>query len=819
MKKIFLAALILIFIFISCAYYNVFYNAKYYFNKGYKATQNNNSDKITTEERNNYQKAIDKSEKLIRLYPKSKYVDDALILLGKSYYYLGDMYRAKNNFNLLKENFPESKFLNEVIIWLARIAIYEKKYDIAETSLKNLKYGKLTKELMADVHSSLGRLYLNTKRFNDAVKEYTGALKYAEKDKKSGYYFTIAACYDSLQQYKEAKKYCEKSLKTANSRPERFNARFAIGELEKKLGNYDSAIKIFEKLLLDESNKLRAGRINIKIAECLELKGDVDGAIITLEDITQEFKRKKESAEAYYKLGKIFEKEKRDYEKAVFNYGKVKKEYSFSPFADSAEVRKRDILRMQALKQVIRMAVTGESGEGVSVDFENSTEEDSLSTVSGDSVNTGNKGKSSDLISGQQNNLQNRTNTENERSNLPVDRAQRNLLEQSEISTDKKKEKKPVENPELSNFKKEELDKNLYLLGEIYFTRFALMDSAINMFRNLIENFPESNYSPKALYVLSYILSEVYKDTANADTCYRRIINKYPKSDYANYARTKLGIAPVATRIDSAEAIFLEAEKCLFDKNDPENAYNLYNKIFKKFPDTDFAAKALFIRGWICETVWDSLDLAAAVYDTLIVNYPETEYATSVKVKLDEYKRGKEQEAKQKDQIVKAPEDSVNTGVENKDDLFKNKSEKPENDKQKITKEKTEIKQPVKKKEIDIKAQLNSEKNEAGNSKVVNNLQNKDAEIKGGISALKNNISIPEMLMNSVPRVIVVQIYINEKGKAEKVELASKQENETLLAVIRAAVRKTEFKPSLIAGKPIASWLTVRIPLKLTESE
>ncbi|RKY76529.1 hypothetical protein DRQ07_10175, partial [candidate division KSB1 bacterium] len=333
MKKIFLAALILIFI--SCAYYNVFYNAKYYFNKGYKATQNNNSDKITTEERNNYQKAIDKSEKLIRLYPKSKYVDDALILLGKSYYYLGDMYRAKNNFNLLKENFPESKFLNEVIIWLARIAIYEKKYDIAETSLKNLKYGKLTKELMADVHSSLGRLYLNTKRFNDAVKEYTGALKYAEKDKKSGYYFTIAACYDSLQQYKEAKKYCEKSLKTANSRPERFNARFAIGELEKKLGNYDSAIKIFEKLLLDESNKLRAGRINIKIAECLELKDDVDGAIITLEDITQEFKRKKESAEAYYKLGKIFEKEKRDYEKAVFNYGKVKKEYSFSPFADS----------------------------------------------------------------------------------------------------------------------------------------------------------------------------------------------------------------------------------------------------------------------------------------------------------------------------------------------------------------------------------------------------------------------------------------------------------------------------------------------------
>lgn len=814
MKKIFLAALILIFI--SCAYYNVFYNAKYYFNKGYKATQNNNSDKITTEERNNYQKAIDKSEKLIRLYPKSKYVDDALILLGKSYYYLGDMYRAKNNFNLLKENFPESKFLNEVIIWLARIAIYEKKYDIAETSLKNLKYGKLTKELMADVHSSLGKLYLNTKRFNDAVKEYTGALKYAEKDKKSGYYFTIAACYDSLQQYKEAKKYCEKSLKTANSRQERFNARFAIGELEKKLGNYDSAIKIFERLLLDESNKLRAGRINIKIAECLELKDDVDGAIITLEDITQEFKRKKESAEAYYKLGKIFEKEKRDYEKAVFNYGKVKKEYSSSPFADSAEVRKRDILRMQALKQVIRMAVTGESGEGVSVASDNPAEEDSLLTVSIDSVNTSDKGKNSDLISGEQTNMQNRTNTENERS---VDRAQRNPLEQSGISTDKKKKKGPVENPELSNFKKEELDKNLYLLGEIYFTRFALMDSAINRFKNLIENFPDSDYSPKALYVLSYILSEVYKDTANADTCYRRIINKYPKSDYANYAREKLGMAPVATRIDSAEAVFLEAEKYLFDKNDPETAYNLYKKIFKKFPDTDFAAKSLFIRGWICETVWDSLDLAAAVYDTLTINYPETEYATSVKVKLAEYRRGKEQEAKPKDQPVKAPEDSVNTEIKNKGDSFKNQSEKPENYKQKTTKEKTEIKQPVKKKNIDIKARLNSEKNEARTSKVVNDLQNKDAEIKGGISALKNNISIPEMLMNSVPRVIVVQIYINEKGKAEKVELASKQENETLLAVIRAAVRKTEFKPSLIAGKPIASWLTVRIPLKLTESE
>ena len=838
MKRIPYIPLVTILLMTSCAYFNTFYNARYYFNKGLEESKNNESGQVSSGERTNYQKSIEKSERLINLYPNSKYVDDALLIMGKSFYQLGDMYKARDRLESLRQNYPESGLVYEANLWIARVDMAQERYNEAETSLKNLKFSNISKTLKTQVHSSLGGMYLNTGRFADAVNEYSAALKTGGGEEKASFNFLIAACYDSLGQYDKAKEYSEHALEGAASRKVRFNARFAIGTYEKKLGNYDVAIRIFERLLLDELNKQWFPGIMLEIADCLKLKKDFDGAIVTLEDITQTYTRKKESAEAFYRLGIIFEEEKRDYDKAVHNYGSVRKAFSSSEFSDSANVRKRDILRMQALQQVIRMAVTGEEGEGISIQQEAADPDSAYSSTGQDSLRTATE-----------HNQEQRQQESNENETDPSGRSRSLENQRPAIGGDPElrrtpglndqQKSGPVENPELSSFKTEELDKNLYLLGELFFTRFNLPDSAINRYSALIEQFPESPYAPRALYVLAHMYESVMGDTAASDSLKLRLVKEYSNSDLANDARESLGLEYVPTHLDSARNIFLSAEKELFENNNPRQAFSSYGQIYTRFPETSYAPKSMYLQGWIYETVWDSLSRAAAVYDSLCSRYPGSPYAGEVKAKLALYKKEinkSSQDMGEPADSAAAPADSLETPKETvvAETVLEKKShadsaavkEDPMAIKEQMLRRKRGIERSGVPKEE--KAQTRQEPAETAKEQESDNeprdiaknaRPDNPASVAGGIEALKKNINIPEMLKKSVPDIIVLQIEISEKGIPGNVEIAGKQEDSTLLAIMQAAVRKTKFNAARKDGQPVSSWMTLRVPLNSPDAE
>ena len=117
-KKV--APFLLSLIFVGCAYFNTFYNAKQYYKKAYHETKKNLTDKPTANENKFYQEAIDRSLTLIVKYPNSNYIDDALLLAGKSYYYRQEYFQAKRKFLELLSNYPDSPFADEAKLWMAR---------------------------------------------------------------------------------------------------------------------------------------------------------------------------------------------------------------------------------------------------------------------------------------------------------------------------------------------------------------------------------------------------------------------------------------------------------------------------------------------------------------------------------------------------------------------------------------------------------------------------------------------------------------------------------------------------------------------------
>ncbi|HHM24323.1 MAG TPA: tetratricopeptide repeat protein, partial [Bacteroidetes bacterium] len=131
------------------AYFNTFYNAQKYFKeaekKRLKQQQTARRGGLNSSQRRSgrapararqtsipeYKKAIEKGSKVLELYPNSRYVDDALMIIGKSLYYTNDFLKAKRKFEELLKYFPKSEYAPEARLWLAKTLIALKDYDSA----------------------------------------------------------------------------------------------------------------------------------------------------------------------------------------------------------------------------------------------------------------------------------------------------------------------------------------------------------------------------------------------------------------------------------------------------------------------------------------------------------------------------------------------------------------------------------------------------------------------------------------------------------------------------------------------------------------
>jgi len=811
MKKTTLKFIVLlVLLFVSCAYFNTFYNAKQYYRKGYLETKKRRTSKPTSGERTNYTKAIDKALKLIEFYPKSKYVDDALMLLGKSYYFLGEYIKARRKFIELRTNYPRSGLRMEADLWLGKTYLALNQLDDAEREFRRLINRKVSKKIKGEAYFYLGKLYERNREFEKALHFYHKAVKESLGDKRAEVLFTIAADYDSLGDYEKSAEFFQRVLKANPSAELRFEAQVRYAEIKERQNDLDSAIHLLEKLLADEKNKQWIPELRLEIAYCLTLKGDINGAILAYEDIIQAHKKTKYSAEARYMLGKIFEENKKDYGRALEQFSQVRTEYRNSPYADSANVRKLDILRLQALRQVIDMAQKGKEGE-LALEAEktptdtltdeklyamvDSATTDSarlhlLSRVGGkvfaDSVrkkpNFSNRNETFSKVREtvfKRNQPQIDWNVWVEDGIIPqgVDLIQelkklRKRFKESEKS-------KMVINPELKTFRVEELDKNLLLLAELYLFRFSLPDSAINQYKQLITRFPNSPYAPQALYNLGYILRKMYNKPEASDSCYHNLIVKYPQSSFANAARELLGLPKVKTKEDSIRAFFEEGEKLLFEKNDPSEALKKYKLIWEKFPNSNLAPKALYSMGWIYEMKLDSSSMAMALYDSLIAQYPETVYAKKVREKVQAVKIEKSTKAKSKGKI------STET---------------------KKIKQKVPVEEGMKENQFKEPAKIKDRLNET-------------ASPIGGIEAIQNRLVFPKGIdQKKLVSLVVLKIYVDADGQAKDLSMERSSGVKALDESILKIIRETKFKPAYREGKPVSSWVKLSIPLGQKEA-
>src|SRR6516162_2559800 len=160
----------------SCAYYNTFYLArKYYF----KATSGlpYEVDRDGSTQRPNYNKSADYSKKLLGVYPKSKWVDDAWLLWARALIGTDDPLKAMAMLEEFRTRFPKSDLRPDAEFFLGLSYNAARKYEQAVTAFDTFLKMKPKDELAPYAYYERSKALMSLERYPEAAASASQVLE------------------------------------------------------------------------------------------------------------------------------------------------------------------------------------------------------------------------------------------------------------------------------------------------------------------------------------------------------------------------------------------------------------------------------------------------------------------------------------------------------------------------------------------------------------------------------------------------------------------------------------------------------------------
>jgi len=609
-------------------YYNTFYNTKKVYKEALEEQRRRpaNENRPGSGEIQKYDKAIEKASKLLQLHPKSRYVDDALLLIGECFFYKQEYLKAQRKFQELLTLFPQSGLAPRAQLWLAKTNIELNDYAGTEQVLRELEAREKKGEAVNQGHFLLGEIYFRQKQYAPAAKEYEAAARKLEDAKIRGEaYMRLGECCLELKQYDLAATAFRRAGATIkNNLNLQFQARLQHAVALKKHQKLNDALSALNTMLKEFSTHRDLPLVKIELAECTRLQGKIESALKQYTAIIEEHQRTEASAAAFFGLGEIFER-RSDFVKAKENYDNVRRESSRSDKLAEADRRSKAIGALMKLKENVatlerqRRVLSGEQA---------------ATTRVADNGDNNNEKKESDV--------------RKPISRIP--RRARNVDPEALSGSLASKDPEKVA---------AELAKSKILLAELFLFNFSRPDSAMREYLDVFEFFPQTEYAPQAMYSLAYILGDAPATLVMRDSILQVLAGKYGNTQQGLGAKRRLGRSDTVALAQGLPELLRQAEENLLKEKNPKRAVQLYEEFLQRQPDSKYAAQSLYALGWIYEHELADNKQALAAYKKLLEAYPESPMARRVRPKVTAV----EQPAKPKPESVPLAEVAPDTST------------------------------------------------------------------------------------------------------------------------------------------------------------
>lgn len=230
-------------LFAHCAYFNTFYNAQVYYREGIRLKEQGQIGQAKPK----FEKAIEKSALVISRWPKSRWVDDALFLIGRSYYEQGEFRRAASYFEQLELVFPKSRFVLEAKLYRGLALLREGKMGTARVVLEELKgiYPRLRD--VVEFHLALTAIEQGEER-----KGIDSLLVFVNRYPKSRYYKEavrqLAEGFSRLKEYDSAERWFWRYVQIESRARERAESQMKIAHLRIEQGKFAEGVTMAQEV-------------------------------------------------------------------------------------------------------------------------------------------------------------------------------------------------------------------------------------------------------------------------------------------------------------------------------------------------------------------------------------------------------------------------------------------------------------------------------------------------------------------------------------------------------------------------------------------
>ena len=347
-----------------CAYFNTFYNAEEHFETAERIRIENLGSNIPSRAIQEYGKAIEKSEKVLREYSDSRYVKNARLLKGKSHYFRREYDSAVSIFSQLIQ---EKDFNLEAKYWLALCKWKDLKPQPAINDLKNLISGVESDEFKSRIFLSIGEIYLS---INDSENAYQNLNKGANLSKnrllREEVYFQIAEISFENNDFDKALDSYQKVLSNTISITRIQESNLKIVQIYRLRGELEKSANIIQDLLVDEDfNSIKAD-LDLELIKIEFERGKIDFAIQNYDRIGKDYPNTKTAIEAYFLLSEIYlSSSYLDFEKVQFFMNESMRQNTNSSFKQIINKRRNDIDKLIQLDMELKQLKNSERVENL----------------------------------------------------------------------------------------------------------------------------------------------------------------------------------------------------------------------------------------------------------------------------------------------------------------------------------------------------------------------------------------------------------------------------------------------------------------------
>ena len=347
-----------------CAYFNTFYNAEEHFDTAERIRIENLGNQMPSRAIQEYGRAIEKSEKVLREYSDSRYVKDARLLKGKSHYFRREYDSAVSIFNQLIQ---DEGFSQEAKYWLALCKWRDLKPKPAINDLENLLSVVESDEFKSRIFLSLGEIYLSIDNSELAFDNFDkGANLSKNRLLREQVYFQIAEISFKKMDYDKALESYQKVLNNTVSITRIQDSNLKMVQIYRLRGELEKSASKIQELIIDEDFTSIKSDLDLELTKIEFDRGKIDFAIQNYDRIGKDYPNTQTAIEAYYLLSEIYLRSPYvDFEKVQFFMNESMRQNTNSPIKQIIDKRRNDVDTLIKLDTELTQLESSERAENL----------------------------------------------------------------------------------------------------------------------------------------------------------------------------------------------------------------------------------------------------------------------------------------------------------------------------------------------------------------------------------------------------------------------------------------------------------------------